>query len=151
MSEMNFSASKMFGNANRFIEAYHRTLHPLCLETGIPPMALDILLFVANNPENATANDICRCRGLKPGIVSVHVDWLVNCGLLTREEVPGDRRKTLLVCTDKAAGTVAKGREYQHLFAARLLSGLSEDDIAAFRRTLSHIDANIDGIRKSGI
>ena len=51
----------------------------------------------------------------------------------------------------KAAGTVAKGREYQHLFAARLLSGLSEDDIAAFRRTLSHIDANIDGIRKSGI
>ena len=97
MSEMNFSASKMFGNANRFIEAYHRTLHPLCLETGIPPMALDILLFVANNPENATANDICRCRGLKPGIVSVHVDRLVNCGLLTREEVPGDRRKTLLV------------------------------------------------------
>ena len=81
----------------------------------------------------------------------MHVDRLVNCGLLTREEVPGDRRKTLLVCTDKAAGTVVKGREYQHLFAARLLSGLSEDDIAAFRRTLSHIDANIDGIRKSGI
>lgn len=150
MSEKCFNVSKMFGNANRFIEAYHHTLHPLCLETGIPPLALDILLYTANNPENATANDICRFRGLKPGIVSVHVDRLVTCGLLRREDVPGDRRKTRLVCTDAAGDIITRGREYQRIFAARLIRGLSEDDIAAFRSILSVISANIDDIRKNG-
>lgn len=149
MSDNQFNVSKLFGNANRFIEAYHRTLHPLCVETGIPPMALDILLFVANNPENAMANDICRCRGLKPGIVSVHVDRLVNCGLLKRESVEGDRRKTHLVCTDEAAELVERGREYQQVFAACLMKGLDENDIETFRRIVSRFSDNIDDIRKS--
>lgn len=151
MSDINFYASRLFGNAHRLIEAYHHMLNPLCLETGIPPMALDILLFVANNPENAMANDICRIRGLKPGIVSVHVDRLVNCGLLRRESVLGDRRKTRLVCTEKAEPVVEKGREYQQLFSSRLLTGLNESDIAAFRSVLSVINENIDDIRKNGI
>lgn len=149
MSDIQFNVSKLFGNANRFIEAYHRTLHPLCVETGIPPMALDILLFVANNPESAMANDICRCRGLKPGIVSVHVERLVNGGLLRREAVQGDRRKTRLICTDEATDLVERGREYQQIFAARLMDGLDENDIETFRRIVSRFSANIDEIRKS--
>lgn len=53
---------------------------------------MDILLFLANNPEHNTAKDICRMRGHKSGIVSVHVERLVNDGLLERQEMPGDRR-----------------------------------------------------------
>ena len=47
-------------------------LTPLCKEAGLPPLAMDILLFLANNPEHNTAKDICRMRGHKSGIVSVH-------------------------------------------------------------------------------
>ena len=93
MTEQNFTASQMFRNANRFIEAYHAALQPVCRDTGLPPMAVDILMFFANNPESGTAKDVCQCRGFKSGIVSVHVDRLVNEGLLSRREVPGDRRK----------------------------------------------------------
>ena len=64
----------MLRNANKFAEAYYRALQPLCLETDLPPLAVDILLFLANNPAYNTAKDICQCRGVKPGIVSVHVD-----------------------------------------------------------------------------
>ena len=74
MSEQNFTASQMFRNANRFIEAYHAALQPVCRDTGLPPMAVDILMFFANNPESGTAKDVCQCRGFKSGIVSVHVD-----------------------------------------------------------------------------
>ncbi|MFR5853015.1 MAG: MarR family transcriptional regulator [Lachnospiraceae bacterium] len=101
MPEWNLTGSRMFSHAAKFIDAYHNVLQPLCRETGLPPMAMDILLFVANNPDRNTASDICQCRGLKPGIVSVHVDRLVNEGLLVRAEAANDRRKTRLTCTER--------------------------------------------------
>lgn len=151
MNDLNFTASKMFNSANRFIEAYHTVLQPICKDTGLPPMAVDILMFIANNPENGTAGDICRCRGLKSGIVSVHIDRLVNEGLLLRQAVPGDRRKTRLVCTEAADGIIEKGRGLQLCFAQKLLAGLSDEDIEVFRNCLSVMGNNIDDIRKSVI
>lgn len=150
MNDLNFTASKMFNSANRFVEAYHAALQPICRDTGLPPMAVDILMFVANNPDNDTAKDICRCRGLKAGIVSVHIDRLVNEGLLLRQDVPDDRRKTRLVCTEAAGGIIERGRELQKNFAQRLLSGLSDAEIEVFHNCLTVLGNNIDEIRKNG-
>lgn len=150
MSDLNFTASKMFNSANRFVEAYHAALLPICRDTGLPPMAVDILMFVANNPDNDTAKDICRCRGLKAGIVSVHIDRLVNEGLLLRRDVPDDRRKNRLVCTEAAGGIIERGRELQKNFAQRLLSGLSDSEIEVFHNCLTILGNNIDEIRKNG-
>ncbi len=150
MNDLNFTASKMFNSANRFVEAYHAALQPICRDTGLPPMAVDILMFVANNPDNDTAKDICRCRGLKAGIVSVHIDRLVNEGLLLRQDVPDDRRKTRLVCTEAAGGIIERGRELQKNFAQRLLSGLSDAEIEVFHDCLTVLGNNIDEIRKNG-
>lgn len=146
-----FKPSKLFDHANRMIEAYHSALSPLCKETGMPPLALDVLLFVANNPQSATANEICRLRGFKAGIVSVHIERLVTGGLLERKSVPNDRRKTMLAYTEKASGIVKKGQELQAAFAKKLLSGLSEDDLNALRRATEAIDKNVEEIRKNGL
>ena len=151
MNKWNFTASRIFNGANRFIEAYHAVLQPICRDTGLPPMAVDILMFIANNPENATAKDVCRCRGLKTGIVSVHIDRLVNEGLLLRQAVPGDRRKTRLVCTDAANSIIERGRELQRSFAQKLLVGMSDADIEVFHNCLTVLSGNIEEIRKSGI
>ena len=149
--EQNFTASQMFRNANRFIEAYHAALLPVCRDTGLPPMAVDILMFFANNPESGTAKDVCQCRGFKSGIVSVHVDRLVNEGLLSRQDVPGDRRKTRLVCTDAADAIIERGRALQKAFAQKLVAGLSEADIAVFHNCLTVLSENMDDIRKNGL
>ena len=151
MPEQNFTASQMFRNANRFIEAYHAALQPVCRDTGLPPMAVDILMFFANNPESGTAKDVCQCRGFKSGIVSVHVDRLVNEGLLVRQGVPGDRRKTRLVCTDAAGTIIERGRALQKAFAQKLVTGLSEADIAVFHNCLMVLSENMDDIRKNGL
>lgn len=142
---------QIFSKANRFIEAYHSVLQPLCKQSGLPPMALDILMFAANNPEYATARNVCKYRGLKPGIVSVYVERLVGDGLIERQTVPGDRRQTLLVCTDKAVPIVEEGRRLQRLFAEKLETGLSESDKEAFHKTVAIFDHNIDEIRKNGV
>lgn len=137
----------MFANAARFSDAYHAALSPLCAETGLPPAAADILLFLANNPGCETAGAICRMRGLKPAIVSFHIDRLVGEGFLQRQPVPGDRRKTALVLTAQAQPIVAEGRELQRAFADRLAEGLSAEDLAHFRRCVAIFDRNIEQIR----
>lgn len=151
MSEFNFTAAKLFGGANKIIEAYHKVLLPVCKKTSLPPMAVDILTFISNNPQNNTANSICAQRGLKSGIVSVHVDRLVNEGLLKREAVEGDRRKTKLVCTEKAQPIVAESRLLQKKFAEKLYENFSEEELKIFHKCLKTIGESIDDIRKNGI
>ena len=147
--ERTVTAAQMFLNARQLMEAYTTVLKPLCLETGMPQMAMDILLFLANNPDHATANEICRLRGFKPGIVSVHVDKLVSEGLLQRESVPGDRRKTSLTPTNAASDLIARGRAMQKSFAHQLMEGLSEDELQCFMHCLTVFHRNIDRIRNA--
>lgn len=74
------------------IEAYEHFCKPLCNELGMPQMAVDILLFLANNPESCTAKDINKCRGFKENILSVNINKLVKEGFLERlsvEEIGG--------------------------------------------------------------
>lgn len=149
--EENITASKLFTSSHKFIEAYHTVLQPLCRETGLPPMAIDILMFFANNPENNTASDICQCRGLKSGIVSVHIERLVNEGFLLRQIASHDRRKTQLKCTELSEQIIIKGRELQNKLAYRLLTGLNENDISVFRNCLAVLSNNAEEIRKYGL
>ena len=102
--------------------AYSALCHSLCRELNLPQTAFDILLFLANNPECDTASDIVELRKIKANLVSVNVNRLVEEGYLYRESVPGDRRKTRLLCTKQAQPIIDKGRALQAQFAARLLS-----------------------------
>lgn len=151
MFDVEITPIRVFSNANRFIEAYHAVLQPLCRESGLPPLAMDVLMFAANNPDYATARNICKYRGLKPSIVSVHVERLVSEGYLERQNVPGDRRQTLLVCTEKAQPLVEQGRALQKRFSERLTMGLSDADKEALHKAMTLLDNNIDEIRKNGL
>ena len=144
MEECKMTAAELFVNTARFLDAYHTVMQPLCAETKLPTAAIDIVLYLANNPGHNTAKDICRHKGMKPSIVSFHVDRLVTDGYLERRAVPGDRRKTALVCTEKAAPLVERGRELQRRFAMELTRGLDEEDMRHFRRCVAAFDRNLD-------
>ena len=151
MLDTGITPIRVFSNAARFIEAYHRVLQPLCRESGLPPLAVDILMFAANNPEYATAKNICKYRGMKPSIVSVHVERLVGEGYLQRQEVPGDRRQTLLICTERAQPLIEHGRDLQKQFSERLTLGMSDADREALHKAMTLFDNNIEDIRKNGL
>ena len=78
--------------------------------------------------------------------MSVNVNRLVEEGYLHREPVPGDRRKTRLLCTAQAQPIIDKGRALQAQFAARLLSGMSERQRQAFADAAAVINHNLDEI-----
>ena len=132
--------------AKKFSLAYRQVCRPLCRELGLPQTAFDILMFLGNNPAYKTARDIVEMRRIKANLVSVHADRLVREGYLERQQVPGDRRKTLLLCTDKAQPVIAKGRLLQEDFFEKLLDGMDEEERNAFSAALHRIGENLDAI-----
>lgn len=142
---------EMNGHARKIGMAYEMTLLPLALETDMPHTAISILLFLANNPDFATARDICEMRGLKRPNVSAHVERLVQEGYIERRAVPGDRRKDALVCTEKATKIVELGRERQIQFAQAVLDGISEEDRDVMERCFMQMNNNIDRIIKEKV
>ena len=138
------TAAKLHVHAKRLMDAYSAAMQPLSREFAIPQTAAEILLFLANNPENRTAKDICTMRRLKPGIVSLHVDTLVTLGFLERKSVPGDRRKLHLEPTEKASSIIARGRQMQERFAQTLAQGLSPEELSCFARCMETISQNLE-------
>lgn len=140
------NASQVDTYARRILDAYAVVMQPLSAELGMAQNAVDILLFLANNPGLDTARDICTYRKLKPGIVSFHVDNLVREGYLLRARDPGDRRRCRLVYTDKAAPVIARGQALQAQFAARMTAGLTPDALETFQHCLTAFAQNLDRI-----
>ena len=114
--------------------AYNAFCKPLCSELGLPQTALDILLFLANNPRYKTARDVVEVRHIKANLVSVNVNRLVDEGYLVRLPVQGDRRKTELACTEKAQAVIARGRQRQADFQAERYSRLHSEWFTVYMR-----------------
>jgi hypothetical protein len=143
------TAAKLHTHAKRFMDAYSAAMQPLSREFAIPQTAAEILLFLANNPENSTAKEICAMRHLKPGIVSLHVDTLAKKRSRRPAKAPpcADREgrghhrpgqgHAGGVCKDALGGT-ERGR-------ARLLCPLHGDHLAE-SGARSRADAEMKGI-----
>lgn len=131
--------------------AYTAVCKPLCQTLKLPQTAFDILLFLANNPAYQTAADIVEVRKIKANLVSVNVDKLVRDGYLTREPIPGDRRKTRLLCTEKAQPVIMQGRQLQSAFLQRLFAHIDQQMQDAFLKTISIMDKNLNELLEGDI
>jgi len=132
------------------MRAYNRICEPVLFKYDIPQVALDILLFLENNPESCTAQEISQIRGIKKNLVSVHVEKLVQAGFLRRGAVSGDRRKISLAVTEKAGPIIREGLAAQQEFYERLTAGISAEDWMAYRKINEQLVQNIKNIRRSG-
>lgn len=132
----------------KFIAAYKAAQKKVCKAWNVPEVSLDILLFLANNPEYTTARDIVEVRSIKANLVSQHVDRMVREGYLCRKEVQGDRRKRDLSLTEKAMPIVEAGRKMQTDFFETLFHGVSEGEKQAFFETMDMMSRNMDKILK---
>ena len=131
--------------------AYTAICKPLCQTLKLPQTAFDILLFLANNPAYQTAADIVEVRKIKANLVSVNVDKLVRDGYLTRESMPGDRRKTRLLCTEKAQPVIMQGRQLQSAFMQRLFAHTDQQMQDAFLKTIAIMDKNLNELLEGDI
>ena len=137
---MNFSIAI----SRKIALAYSAVCKPLCRQLELPQTAFDILMFLGNNPDYKTASEIVEIRHIKANLVSVNVDRLVREGYLTRRGVEGDRRKTELLCTEKAQPIIGRGRQLQNAFSERLFAGMDEEARRAFSEAMHLIEHNLN-------
>lgn len=143
--------AKGIGLPYKVLQAYNQCCKNLCAQLQIPQTAFDILMFLGNNPQYNTARDVVEIRGIKANLVSVNVDKLVLEGLVERTTLPGDRRKSILVCTDKAQPFIDRGRKVQRLFFENLFRDIGEAQCREFFEILDKIDKNAGDITKGTI
>lgn len=132
----------------KFMAAYKAAQKKVCKAWNVPEVSLDILLFLANNPEYTTARDIVEVRSIKANLVSQHVDRMVREGYLCRKEVQRDRRKRDLSLTEKAMPIIEAGRRMQTDFFETLFHGISEEEKRTFFETMDIMSRNMDKILK---
>ncbi len=130
----------------KFLQAYTTVCKPLCKEQGLSQSAFDILMFLGNNPAYKTASEIVEIRHIKANLVSLNVERLVREGYLKRQPIQDDRRKTELLCTQKAQPIIARGRQLQNGFFEQLFAGMDTDQRKAFSEALGTIEKNVDKI-----
>ena len=126
-----------------------KTLYSKCVEDVIirhqlTRMALDILLFLANNPCFDTATDIVEIRYLSKSQVSSSVNSLEKRGYVRREYAENNKKTAHLRICAPAQHIVKDGREAQEKFVSVMLQGLSEEECSCMKRCFERMWENID-------
>ena len=124
------------------LNAYNKMCEPILHEFDIPQVSFDILMFLKNNPDLCTAQQISEFRNIKKNLVSVHVDKLVTAGYLQRGTVAGDRRKILLSCTEKAEPILEAGLKMQQDFNQRLILNIPKEHMSIYKEIIESMAAN---------
>lgn len=124
------------------LNAYNKMCEPILHEFDIPQVSFDILMFLKNNPELCTAQQISEFRNIKKNLVSVHVNKLVDAGYLQRGTVAGDRRKILLSCTDKALPILEAGLKMQQNFNQKLTQDIPEEHMSIYKEIIESMAMN---------
>ena len=124
------------------LNAYNKMCEPILHEFDIPQVSFDILMFLNNNPDLCTAQQISEFRNIKKNLVSVHVEKLVTAGYLQRGTVAGDRRKVLLSCTEKAQPILTAGLEMQQDFNQKLTLDIPQKYMNIFKEITDSMAVN---------
>ena len=137
-----------FDTMARAQKGYARLLEPICKKCDLTRNELDVLLFLANNPDFDRAVDIVNNRGLAKSHVSMSVTSLENRGLVERIPDPLDRRTVHLKLTEQAKEITDWGCRVQKQFMDYLHQGVTEEQLTMMRMFADRVHENIKNIEE---
>lgn len=137
-----------FDTMARAQKGYTRLMDPICKKWDLTRNELDVLLFLANNPEQDRAVDIVNNRGISKSHVSLSISSLEKRGLLVRREDLQDRRTVHLQLTESARPITEKGRTAQKLFFSYIHKGVSQEQIDLMMDFARKVSENIKNIEE---
>lgn len=104
---------------------------------------LDILLFLANNPDYDTASDIIHRRGLAKSHVSTSIQRLIEKDLIYTDKLEGDKKKIHLHLRPSADQIIEDGRMAQKKFYAVLIKDFTKEEVATLQKLFKKIEHNM--------
>lgn len=142
--------SRLVACFNKKVALYNKMKFKICKKNVIAQTSFDILMFLHNNKEVKTAEEICRKRGIKPAIVSVEIDKLLKAGYITRTVDVNDRRRQLLTLSDKVEPITTEGIKMQQYFNNMLFNGVTSEETRIYVEVLEKMLININKCEKEG-
>ena len=121
---------------------------------GMTPRQFQLLEFIALSGHHV--DDVARFLRISPPAATKAVDKLERRGLVVRSTCSGDRRLTLLACSERGQQLVERYRALQMETLAAAMGIADRDEIASalerFARALIQLDTNAEGpcLRCSG-
>lgn len=109
---------------------------------GLTRVEIDVLSFLANNPDCDTASSIVEYRKIAKSHVSGAVESLMEKGWILREQDNRDRRCIHLKLTDCASAAVDEILHRQREFGAAIREGISEEEMTVFGHMLEKLTDN---------
>lgn len=127
------------------LKKYHEMFESLIQQNNITQIEIDVLAFLANNPEYKHAQDIVKVRGISKAHVSIAIEKLSSKGLLVRKEDPINRRCNILVIQDKALPLVTQIQKLQKEYKEIVYKGFSNEEKELYDQFLYRIYKNLGG------
>ena len=118
---------------------YDQALDPVAQRWQLTRMELDLLLFLHNNPDRATAAEAVRLRQWTKSHVSAAVQSLKARGLLAAAHPEGNRKTLRLTPLPAAGEMVRQGAEAQRAFFQAMRRGVTPEE----ERMLESVSAKI--------
>lgn len=122
---------------------YAECVEPVCRKFHLTRMELDILLFLANNPQFNTATEIIEHRHLTKSHVSLAVSTLVEKGYLTKHKSEHNRKTIRLRLCPAADDIIHDGREAQKFFGSVLFKDFTPEDYRQLSTLFERVTQNI--------
>ena len=104
---------------------------------------VDVMLFLANNPQFDTAAEIVSIRKIAKSHVSLAVSRLTERGYLEKSKDSKDRKKSHLGITEKASSMVKDAQKFQAEFREQMLAGFSKEERALLQDFTRRISRNL--------
>lgn len=127
---------------------YDQALDPVAQRWSLTRMELDLLLFLHNNPDRATAAEAVRLRRWTKSHVSAAVHSLMDRGLLAAQHPDGNRKTLRLTPLPSAQPILRDGAETQRGFFQSMRRGLTPEEEQALESASEKIARNIRNAMK---
>lgn len=128
---------------------YDQALDPVAQRWQLTRMELDLLLFLHNNPERATAAEAVRLRQWTKSHVSAAAHSLRARGLLSAQHPQGNRKTLRLIPLPAAQPILQEGRDAQRSFFQSMRRGFTPEEERALDAISEKIARNIrDAMKK---
>lgn len=134
----------LWDSLNAFTKLYDDILQPVGEKYHLTRAELDILLFLANNPQYDRAADIIEVRKVAKSHVSASVKELLAKGYLKGTYDDGNQRDIHLHVTKKADSIISDGRREQDKFRKTIFNGMSQTEMNALDRSLQKLIQNAE-------
>ena len=123
--------------------AYDKATDAVCKKYSIKHKELDILMYLHDYPNSATATDIVKKLNLSKSHVSISLRALEERGFVSGEFKGTNRRTIYLHINDSASEVLSEGIKARLSFAESMVEGFTDEEKKALASYLSRVRKNL--------